>query len=74
MYNREKCKSCVYHGYFGAKDIGENNVCCDYSILANDRPCLKHGKNGNAIDRRGGDPENCKFYETGEKLKGRPNK
>lgn len=68
MYDKKKCKSCRWHGYFGAKDQGGNNICCDYGILARQGTCLrKIGQNGETIDRRGNDPDNCLLYEKGER-------
>lgn len=73
MYNKNICTLCKYHGYFGAKDIGGNNLCCDYAILARSGTCTKkYGKNGETFDRRGNDPDKCLLFESGEKIIGKP--
>lgn len=70
-FNKQKCLKCKYHGLgcggYPAK-VGFNgrtvSVYCNYSIL--ERTCLKRLKNGQVIDLRGDDYNDCKLFEAGK--------
>ena len=73
FHNKVKCYTCKYHGFFGAINKKEDEatkiakVCCDYARFEK-RTCLrKVGKE--IVDIRGDDPENCKLYCKGERIK-----
>lgn len=73
FYNNKNCIKCKYHGYFGAKSETNQNLCCDYAVLAEDGTCTKkYGTDGKTFDRRGNDPDNCLLFQVGEKIVGRP--
>ena len=67
-FNPKKCEKCIYHGYFGAKSETNQNLCCDYSVLAHDGAALQNGRHGQIEDRRGNDPNGCKLFKEGKKL------
>ena len=70
-FDKRKCLKCKYHGLgcggypvkvgFNGKSIP---VFCNYSL--SERTCLRKQKDGQIIDIRGNDYNNCKLYEAGK--------
>ena len=58
MFNKEKCKQCIYKG--GAVDH-PTDIFCNYAFIA-DQTCL-HRVGKSIIDRRGENPDNCLLFK-----------
>lgn len=72
MYNKKKCRKCKYSSYIGGghkKYTSDLKITCNYSMIT-DQTCLFR-KNGKIVDRRGNDPENCKLFDDGNKIRRR---
>ena len=69
MFNKQKCKTCKYHGYLGSSGYEiPYNVMCNYAAITN-QTCHYKGEGGKVEDRRGSDPENCQLYTEGRQYK-----
>lgn len=69
MYNKQKCKNCIYRSSIGNSKL-DNYSICGYS-LATGLTALKKLSNGTIVDLRGKDPDNCMLRMTSEgKMKG----
>lgn len=56
MYNKKKCKNCVYMTYFNSM------IACGYNIHSPEhKPCLRL-KKGKVVDMRGSKGDDCKLY------------
>ena len=72
MFNKEKCRKCKYYSVLdgGWYDNGsDDRIFCNYSSCTGNT-CTKR-QNGKIIDIRGNDPENCKLFESGKRIKTR---
>lgn len=76
MFNVEKCMKCCYHGTHPSMGqiVGRGRdafwVYCNYACVTGDT-CLKKAGPHDSVDSRGNDPDNCKLFWEGEKLRGR---
>lgn len=62
----KQCSKCVYRGVWNS---GLFRLFCNYSMVTR-HTCLTIDKEtGKTIDRRGTDPDNCKLFEKGQKLR-----
>ena len=76
MFNKKKCKTCIYHAKYSGSSVYRNNVTpatsggifCGYS-LATYHTCLQYDRQ-ELVDRRGDDPENCRLYMAGKPKSG----
>ncbi len=68
-FNKEMCKQCRFHGRISGVDTG--TVFCNYASLT-DSSCL-YRKGSHIFDKRGNEPENCKLYEEGTKIRDKSN-
>lgn len=69
MYNKEKCKNCIYRSSISSSKLDQYSI-CGYG-LATGLTALKKLSNGTVVDLRGKDPNNCMLRMTSEsKMKG----
>lgn len=66
-FNKEKCKKCIYRGYFSNTSNGKKNLYCAYHKCDMNETCLKRAAKGEIIDIRGEGPE-CKLYSEGSPI------
>lgn len=68
-FDKNKCKTCMYHGNLSGVD--NTTIFCNYASLT-DSSCL-YRKGSHIFDKRGNEPENCKLYEEGAKIRDKSN-
>lgn len=71
IFNKDKCKTCKYHGFLGSSYTSLKTtdcLICNYSGATN-ATCLKRVSKDEVEDRRGSDPDHCKLYENGRRIK-----
>ena len=69
MFNKKKCRSCVYQMKYtgGSKDeVDYTHIMCGYSLMKR-TTCMKLMPDNEIVDIRGDDPDNCLLYLKGHK-------
>ena len=74
MFNRKKCKVCVYSMKFTGGGVQATRdktlgIMCGYSLITHET-CLKYDvKTDTKSDLRGKDPNHCLLFKKGDRLK-----
>ena len=64
--SKQLCMKCKYHGFLGHTGAGQQDIVC-LRILVKREACVD--KDG--VDRRGDDPESCKLFMPGKRIRGK---
>lgn len=69
-FDRKKCLTCIYRGGSQGSCTSIKNLHCNYSGIMT-ATCLKRipNKDGEIMDIRGKDYDNCRLYEKGRQIK-----
>lgn len=65
MFHKQ-CKKCIYRGVWNS---GLFKMFCNYSLVTRHTCLTIDEKTRQTIDRRGDDPNDCKLFEEGKKMK-----
>ena len=65
-HNKARCKKCIYRGYIGHNGP-QQDIACLRCLFVHEA-CLSY----DGTDKRGDDPEDCKFFKEGPALKNVP--